>query len=142
MKTVTFYNNLGKVMATVSSSDPNAEFEWLDYNCVEGKISDDHYIENGQAVYKGIDPSTDLIKFVFDYTNKSWQIDLETTGEKHRAFRNEMLKSIDAVSPVRYNSLTESQQQELAVYRLALLAVPQQPGFPTDTSWPPKPQWL
>jgi hypothetical protein len=52
------------------------------------------------------------------------------------------LQDVDAITAVWYNSLGQQQQAELQAYRQALLAVPQQAGFPLQVEWPPKPVWL
>jgi hypothetical protein len=65
-----------------------------------------------------------------------------TVADQTRLVRNQLLVAVDRVNPVWWNSLTPQQQQELIVYRQALLDVPQQTGFPTDVSWPSKPSWL
>jgi hypothetical protein len=59
-----------------------------------------------------------------------------------RLFRDELLKEVDKITAAWYSTLSESQQQELQDYRQALLAVPQQAGFPESVEWPCKPTWL
>jgi hypothetical protein len=60
-----------------------------------------------------------------------------------RQQRNEILRNtVDRVNPVRYQSLTPTQQTELAEYRQALLDVPNQSGFPNNVIWPTNPTWL
>jgi hypothetical protein len=56
--------------------------------------------------------------------------------------RNVLLSDVDRVNPIWYASLATDQQQELQAYRQALLAVPQQAGFPESVEWPRKPTWL
>lgn len=60
-----------------------------------------------------------------------------------RAERNEKLSSeVDVVSgnPLRWGDLTEAKQAEWAQYRIDLLNVPQQSGFPNTITWPTKPE--
>ena len=64
------------------------------------------------------------------------------TAASMRTHRNNLLHEVDKINPVRYNSLTQQQQQELANYRQSLLGVPQQAGFPLAIEWPSKPTWL
>lgn len=60
-----------------------------------------------------------------------------------RDLRDKTLKDdIDAINPIRYESLTDSQRTELKAYRQELLDVPQQSGWPTNVSWPTKPTWM
>lgn len=45
-----------------------------------------------------------------------------------------------AGNTLRWNALTEEQQQAWADYRQALLDVPEQDGFPNNVVWPTKPE--
>jgi len=68
------------------------------------------------------------------------QLDLATG---FRNVRDQLLKDhVDTMNPIRYAALTDEQKAEIATYRTALLAVPQQAGWPTDIEWPTKPSWL
>lgn len=73
------------------------------------------------------------------FNSEAYRIDMETAVRKGRDRR---LIEMDAVvsNPLRWASLTEEQQQAWVVYRQALLDVPQQEGFPTDVTWPTKPE--
>jgi hypothetical protein len=60
-----------------------------------------------------------------------------------RGFRDYRLRSeVDPIAgnALRWASLTEEKRQEWAVYRQALLDVPQQEGFPYSITWPVKPE--
>ncbi len=59
-----------------------------------------------------------------------------------RAERDDLLKKeVDpyATNILVWNGLTPVEQTDLALYRLALLDVPQQAGFPKTHTWPNKP---
>lgn len=58
--------------------------------------------------------------------------------EKARRKRDGLLYDLDVIvaNPLRWGDLTETEQQALAVYRKALLDVPQQSGFPDEIDWP------
>jgi len=143
MKTITLYNSLGQIMGTASCSDPDLlADDHGDLQAIDGAVSTDYYISNGQAILKPQDPSTDLQKYHFDYATKSWTYDATNSAEAARQARNQLLTAIDTVNPVWHASLNQQQQQELQAYRQALLDVPQQASFPTNTSWPAKPLWL
>jgi hypothetical protein len=110
---------------------------------VEGHFDQDqYYIDNGQPQVKPIKPDLADLIYEFDYNTKTWIVDLEQTKKQIRMLRNTWLSAVDRVNPTWYASLTPEQQQELQVYREAVLAVPQQAGFPLTTDWPPKPTWL
>jgi len=59
-----------------------------------------------------------------------------------RNYRDHLLSQLDVLvsNPIRWNSLTEEEQQAYIDYRQALLDVPQQPGFPEEVAWPELPQ--
>ena len=56
-----------------------------------------------------------------------------------RAVRDNLLVAVDVVvsNPLRWADLTAEKQNEWSTYRLALLDVPQQSGFPSTVTWPP-----
>ena len=63
-------------------------------------------------------------------------------AEEVRAERTDLL--LDVVDPVvcnplRWDELTEAEQQAWRDYRIALLNVPQQEGFPNNVTWPTAP---
>ena len=45
-------------------------------------------------------------------------------------------------NPLRWGDLSEQEQADVSAYRMALLDVPQQSGFPHTISWPTKPSCL
>jgi hypothetical protein len=53
-----------------------------------------------------------------------------------------LVSEVDMVAgnALRWSSLSQDKQSEWSVYRIALLDVPQQSGFPNDVTWPTKPQ--
>jgi len=70
------------------------------------------------------------------------QAELDATlSEQLRSERDGLLAEVDAFvgNPLRWATLSAEQQDAWAVYRQALLDVPQQDGFPNDVVWPVKP---
>lgn len=76
---------------------------------------------------------------------------VEDTNEKTRVlsgdirdFRLSLLQRIDDIvkNPFRFESLSAEQKTELSNYRLQLLDIPQQAGFPLDVIWPEVPAIL
>ena len=66
------------------------------------------------------------------------QIIDETRLERDRRLTTEADPVI--TNPLRWDVLPTEKQDEWSAYRLALLAVPQQAGFPTSVTWPTKPE--
>lgn len=73
----------------------------------------------------------------------------EDVYEKHaEIIRNERylrLRQCDKISPMRWNAMTEKQRQTWTDYRIALLNIPQQKGFPWNgdpdkVPWPKEPE--
>ena len=104
--------------------------------------SRDHYIDAGNVVDKPTAPTEPGLVYQFDYATKTWQINILQSQQASRQLRNSQLNLVDQINPVWYNSFTTEQQSELAVFRQALLDVPQQADFPTQVNWPSKPAWL
>jgi hypothetical protein len=78
----------------------------------------------------------------WDYVNKKWVLDkdLQLWGETIdvRNQRNQLLKEMDSVisNPLRWASFSPEVQAAWMQYRLDLLNVPQQAGYPLDIVWP------
>ncbi len=138
----TIYNaDTGQILYTLSCADAStAELNLVDKVWIDGDYSaEQYYVANGVVVEK---PQRPQGFYDFDYATKTWSMNLIETQNALRYQRDAALSELDRVGAVWYNSLTTEQQAELATYRQALLNVPQQPGFPTQVEWPPKPTWL
>lgn len=78
--------------------------------------------------------------------NEEWitnavEITTEKLANRARYKRNNLLKrTVDNINPLRWNSFTEEQKTDWAMYRQALLDVPEQEGFPDNIVWPTKPE--
>jgi hypothetical protein len=85
--------------------------------------------------------SAETIEEMLELGLVTQEIATEKKAQEVRKQRDRLLGIMDAVviNPLRWNTLTESQRQELAIYRQALLDVPQQPGFPWSAEWPESP---
>lgn len=70
----------------------------------------------------------------------------EITAELAALVRSErdriLVTAVDPLvsNPLRWADLTAEKQQAWADYRLALLDIPQQAGFPANVIWPVKPE--
>jgi hypothetical protein len=110
---------------------------------IEGHYkSKSYYVQDNKPVEKPPKPQTDNVLHNWNTQSHTWEIDLPGTEDLIRRQRNACLQDLDRINPVWYSSLSPQQQQELQMYRQALLDVPVQSGFPTDISWPAKPTWL
>ena len=67
------------------------------------------------------------------------ELDAILAGEL-RNERNQLLLAVDALAgnALRWSELSPTEQTEVSNYRLELLDVPQQSGFPTTVVWPNK----
>lgn len=59
-----------------------------------------------------------------------------------RNTRTEMLKRLDEIvsNPLRFNSFSQETKDKLAQYRLDLLDITKQSGFPENVQWPTMPE--
>ena len=65
----------------------------------------------------------------------------DTKALQVRERREFLLRTqVDSYNPMRWESLTPEQQDEMRAYRQALLDVTDQPGFPWDVQWPVPPE--
>lgn len=65
----------------------------------------------------------------------------EAMAQRVRNRRDVLLKKhVDRINAVRWNSYTEEQQQAWHNYRVSLLDIPQQEGFPHNVIWPTLPE--
>lgn len=53
-----------------------------------------------------------------------------------------LLLTVDTMNPMRWDDLSAEQKQAWKDYRVALLDVPEQPGFPYNIDWPVPPEAL
>ena len=68
-------------------------------------------------------------------------ITTEMIAINKRNIRNvELKRHVDTLNPIRWNAMTQEQQQAWIDYRQALLDVPEQSGWPTVITWPVKPE--
>lgn len=105
--------------------------------------AEQYQIKHGQPVALSAKPPTHgYLVWQFDHAQQQWQLDVPRSMTQARAQRDQRLSAVDRVNPLWYASLTEAQQADLATYRSALLAVPQQANFPETILWPSKPTWL
>ena len=133
----TYDRTTGQILSTVSNSE-----DVIPENTLAGAYNDkEHYFDIASQTVM-LKPSKPSDNHVWDIINKIWNFDIDKLSRAVRQQRNLLLESIDRVNPIWYNSLTDSQKQEIANYRTALLNVPQQSGFPARIEWPTRPTWL
>lgn len=95
------------------------------------------YWITGSDVYIG-DPFGEAVELTQEEYEK---LSLENAARMQRANRDYLLQAVvDAMSPMRWELLSEDQKQFWRDYRQALLDVPQQPGFPQEIDWPVSPE--
>ena len=144
--TYTLYDSsTGQIISVFTTNDlSQIEQNIGSASYIEGHYNgDEYYIDAGQPVTISANPSDGFLKYNFNYSTKTWELDLTTSTARMRARRNAILaETVDRINSIWYASLTAEQQAELAAYRTALLNVPQQTGWPTTIEWPTKPSWL
>jgi hypothetical protein len=119
----------------VTATDP---FETVEYIARDGDVA-----ETGQWVYSQI-VAGEFEGEITDWVPPS-PPSVEEIAAQMRAVRDQKLKfEVDPVvlNPLRWNDMTEVQQQAWADYRRALLDMPNDPAFPwyttvvtTDPAW-------
>tara|TARA_R110000765_G_scaffold394957_1_gene488646 strand:+ start:584 stop:985 length:402 start_codon:yes stop_codon:yes gene_type:complete len=75
-------------------------------------------------------------------------VDIRTNEQKQDAIRQQrkgiLQEEVDVVicNPLRWESLTEEEQNSIKTYRQELLDITEQERFPSDVTWPAKPEVL
>lgn len=57
-----------------------------------------------------------------------------------RADRDARLECVDKINPIRWGEMSDDEKQQWIDYRIELLDVPQQAGFPHKIDWPERPK--
>jgi hypothetical protein len=127
----------------VTSSEPGLPESTSTVGVIEGSYNArTNRVVNGQVEPLPDNPSDPSRYYEFDHVSGAWQLNLDISQVLSRVTRNKLLSDIDRINPIWFASFTTEQQAELIAYRQALLAVPQQPGFPAQLEWPAKPTWI
>jgi hypothetical protein len=128
----------GQILCTISNPEPGD----IPADAVPVICNDiEHYVDISTKTVL-TKPACPGINYQWDWTAKTWQLNISQAEKFSRQQRDSALTQVDRVNPIWYSTLTGQQQSELQAYRSALLAVPQQAGFPTTIEWPTKPVWL
>ena len=72
------------------------------------------------------------------------ELDAEAAASVRSERNRRLVSEVDPIvsNPLRWADLSSQEQSDVSAYRLALLDVPQQSGFPSTISWPAKPSCL
>ncbi len=123
-----FYNNTGEIIRSLNSRDGvnDADPTFSSLNFLEDNlpIQDNVKVENGTLVQDNA-------------------MVLASQSLDARIERDTILESVVdplVTNPLRWAGLTAAKQAEWTQYRTDLLNVPDQAGFPTDITWPTKPE--
>ncbi len=81
---------------------------------------------------------------IADYISTKPILTLEEKQNQARINRNYLLSQLDSLvsNPLRWAELTDQSRTDITNYRVALLNVPQQQGFPDNITWPEKPDFV
>jgi len=131
--TITEYRNASSLSADNTRMDVeinHPDYGWLPYTI--DPTDTDNTIDNAALLA--------LIGSDFSPYVAPTQEELDATAAANiRAERDRRLVSeVDPVvsNPLRWSAMSEQEQADISAYRLALLDVPQQAGFPNTISWP------
>ena len=66
------------------------------------------------------------------------ELDAATAAEVRNERNRRLVSEVDPIvsNPLRWGAMSEQEQANMSAYRMALLDVPQQAGFPNTVSWP------
>ena len=110
------------------------EFGWIPYTL---DPADTDMTVNNDDLLAAMEAAGDVAAYI-----PPTQSELDAAlSDQLREERDGLLAEVDAIAgnALRWATLSAEQQDAWAVYRQALLDVPQQAGFPNDVTWPVKP---
>ncbi len=66
------------------------------------------------------------------------ELDAATASDVRDERDRRLVSEVDPIvsNPLRWDAMTDQQKADMSAYRMALLDVPQQAGFPNTISWP------
>lgn len=66
------------------------------------------------------------------------ELDAATAAEVRNERNRRLVSEVDPIvsNPLRWGAMSEQEQADMSAFRMALLDVPQQAGFPNTISWP------
>lgn len=134
---------------------PSNHYCVLDSNtreCVDITVLED--ISNFTA-YRSIYPDRELAsdhtgEIGWTWTGSQWQKpdpnagkSLEQIAKEKRLTRDQLLRrTVDSISPVRWNAMSEEEKKIAQDYRQALLDITDDPNWPLNPNWPVVPSIL
>ena len=109
------------------------EYGWIPYTL--NPTDTDTTINNGQVMAL---IGTNFVAYV---APTQAELDAERAAEVRSERDSILTRVVDPLvsNPLRWTELTSDKQAEWSQYRLDLLNVPQQSGFPNTITWPTKP---
>ena len=117
----------------------DCEIEHPDYGWIPYTLdpADEDMTVNNDDLLAAMSAAGDVAAYV-----PPTQAELDATlSAQLRSERDNLLVEVDAIAgnALRWATLSAEQQNVWAVYRQALLDVPQQDGFPNAVAWPAQP---
>ena len=123
----------------ISPTNIDCEIEHEDYGWIPYTLdpTDEDMTVNNNDLLAAMTAAGDVAPYV-----PPTQAELDAAlSAQLRSERDNLLVEVDAIAgnALRWATLSAEQQNVWAVYRQALLDVPQQDGFPNDVTWPVAP---
>ena len=134
IEVVQYIRATGEIIMTGTTCSTEG-MESDDVGVITNTSADIHkqYVLDGEVVNKPPQPSA---LHYFDYSTKSWQLDIETAWIDLRAKRDRLLTATDWT---QLPDVPNEIKDKWALYRQALRDVPAQEGAPIAVVWPAKP---
>lgn len=130
----------GTVLQKVENDEivPKTDYDFAKEGVIT--LGDMQYLDDDKKTVETADSIEHLLEL-----NKISKKDARLLKEKEvRAYRNGLLEDLDVVvmNPLRWKSLSETEQVNIATYRQSLLDITDQDEFPWNIQWPHKPSTL
>jgi hypothetical protein len=133
------YNSLGKFISAGTAEAVNETALQAGHNIHYGLVNptQEYFDTDTQAVVQ-MDPQPSLYH-QFDYTSKTWVLNLEYASQIALAQRQRLLADSDWTDTVSAQARLGTQYATWQSYRQALRDITAQSGYPTTIEWPTVP---
>jgi hypothetical protein len=133
MKSITTYDNDGRVTGSFTIPDVDVEAMTQGQNFVYGKAGIDNYVKDG--IIKTY-PDKPGDSYIFNFQTETWDLSIEDLKIEITTKRNALLAASDWT---QLPDVPQATKDAWAQYRQALRDITEQLGYSTNVLWPTSP---
>lgn len=133
MKSITTYDNDGRVTGSFTIPDGDVETMTQGQNFVYGMAGINNYVKDGIIETYPDKPGD---SYIFNFQTETWDLSIEDLKVEITTKRNALLAASDWT---QLPDVPQATKDAWAQYRQALRDITEQSGYPTNVVWPTSP---